>query len=116
MQDKDGSESIDDCLAGLPDGPDDGEPADEFPADESSGIYHPEPYQSPEDLLASIKEDIQLAEDQQTQPAATPHDQAYAQSTRECRCSYVRSSKRSNGQSARRRDHRPDLPVSHKRP
>lgn len=68
MQDKDGSESIDDCLAGLPDWPDDEEPADEFPADESSGIYHPEPYQSLEDLLARIEEDIQLAGDQPTQP------------------------------------------------
>jgi transposase InsO family protein len=60
LQDKDDSKSINDYLTvfqGLPD--DEQEPADEFPTIESSTIYRPEPYQSPEDLMATVQEDIE---------------------------------------------------------
>jgi hypothetical protein len=70
LQDGD-KKSIDDYLNDLPDGPDDDEPANEFPATESSTVYRPEPYQSPEDLLANVEEDTQ-PEPQPEQPSSRP--------------------------------------------
>jgi hypothetical protein len=62
LQDTDDSVSIDEFVANLPNGPEDNEPAEEFPAEQSSAVYRPKLYQSPENFLATVKEDIQQAE------------------------------------------------------
>ena len=51
--------SIDEYLNDLSDGPENDKPANEFPATESFTVYRPEPYQSPEDLLATVEKDTQ---------------------------------------------------------
>jgi hypothetical protein len=58
LQDTNNSISIDDYIASLPDGPDDHEPANEFPAEQSSAIYRLEVYPSPQDLLTTVEENI----------------------------------------------------------
>jgi hypothetical protein len=62
LQETDNNTPLDDYIASLPDGPDDYEHANEFPAEQSSVIYRPEVYPSPQDLLATVEEDIQQAE------------------------------------------------------
>jgi hypothetical protein len=44
LQDKEDSTPINEFLGSIPAGPDDEEPTNEFPAEQSSAVYRPEPY------------------------------------------------------------------------
>jgi transposase InsO family protein len=85
LQDTDDSMALDDYIASLPNGPDDDEPANEFPAEQSSAIYRPEVFPSSQDLLATIEEDIQQADIEAEPQVVQPRPRRAIKPTRKVR-------------------------------